>query len=116
MQARFECVRIQVSVQVGGTFTLAPTSTTRPTLFVAGGIGITCLSSMLGHLAELEAQASKCTDTTAAVLRCAAVAWCCSNLALMQQRRGLLQDISYAAVSDAHSGRAHTALWVHLGC
>jgi len=44
-------------VQVGGNFTLAPTSAeTRPALFVAGGIGITALSSMIGHLAELEAQ------------------------------------------------------------
>jgi hypothetical protein len=45
---------VQVGVEVGGSFTLSPSSTTRPTLFVAGGIGITCLSSMLGHLVELE--------------------------------------------------------------
>lgn len=47
---------VQVEVQIGGTFTLAPTSAERPSLFVAGGIGITALSSMIGHLAELEAQ------------------------------------------------------------
>lgn len=45
---------MQVSVQVGGTFTLAPSSVHRPALFVAGGIGITCLSSMLGLLVDLE--------------------------------------------------------------
>lgn len=45
---------MQVGVQVGGTFTLAPSSVHRPALFVAGGIGITCLSSMLGHLVDLE--------------------------------------------------------------
>lgn len=47
---------MQVGVEVGGSFTLCPSSTTQPTLFVAGGIGITCLSSMLGHLVELEQQ------------------------------------------------------------
>jgi hypothetical protein len=50
---------VQVDVEVGGSFTLSPSSTTRPTLFVAGGIGITCLSSMLGHLVELEQQAGQ---------------------------------------------------------
>jgi ferredoxin-NADP reductase len=44
----------QVGVQVGGTFTLAQSSEHRPALFVAGGIGITCLSSMLGHLVDME--------------------------------------------------------------
>lgn len=45
--------RAQVAVRTGGTFTLAPDSHMRPCLFIAGGIGITALSSMILHLAEL---------------------------------------------------------------
>uniref|UniRef100_A0A383VK06 FAD-binding FR-type domain-containing protein n=1 Tax=Tetradesmus obliquus TaxID=3088 RepID=A0A383VK06_TETOB len=46
----------QVSVAVGGSFTLQPDSCSKPCLFVAGGIGITALSSMLGSLVEQQQQ------------------------------------------------------------
>lgn len=43
----------QVEVRVGGDFVLQPDSlTTQASLFIAGGIGITALASMIGHIAE----------------------------------------------------------------
>jgi hypothetical protein len=50
------CNLLQVSVAVGGTFTLLQDSYRRPCLFVAGGIGITALSSMLASIVEQQQQ------------------------------------------------------------
>jgi ferredoxin-NADP reductase len=47
---------VQVSVAVGGSFTLSQDSCSKPCLFVAGGIGITALSSMLASLMEQQQQ------------------------------------------------------------
>jgi hypothetical protein len=47
---------MQVSVAVGGSFTLCQDSYSKPCLFVAGGIGITALSSMLASLVEQQQQ------------------------------------------------------------
>lgn len=55
------CSCWQVLVKVGGSFTLAQNSSQKPSLFVAGGIGITALSSMIADLVEqqqAEAQAA----------------------------------------------------------
>ncbi|WIA32145.1 hypothetical protein OEZ86_002995 [Tetradesmus obliquus] len=46
----------QVSVAVGGSFTLTAESSSKPCLFVAGGIGITALFSMLGSVVEQQQQ------------------------------------------------------------
>ena len=43
---------VQVKVQVGGEFALTPADIERPLLFIAGGIGITPLMSMLSHYVE----------------------------------------------------------------
>lgn len=45
-----------MSVQVGGSFVLEPSSSSGACLFVAGGIGITALSSMVLSLVEQQQQ------------------------------------------------------------
>jgi hypothetical protein len=47
---------LQMSVAVGGSFTLSQDSYSKPCLFVAGGIGVTALSSMLASLVEQKQQ------------------------------------------------------------
>lgn len=42
-----------VGVRVGGTFQLSPSLPTRPTLLLAGGIGVTPLASMFLHIADI---------------------------------------------------------------
>eukprot|EP00878_Enallax_costatus_P014725 GHUV01015407.1.p1 GENE.GHUV01015407.1~~GHUV01015407.1.p1 ORF type:complete len:203 (+),score=46.60 GHUV01015407.1:571-1179(+) len=48
----------EVFVKVGGDFTLQPESSTQPSLFVAGGIGITALSSMIAVLVQQQKELS----------------------------------------------------------
>jgi ferredoxin-NADP reductase len=43
---------MKVWVQVGGQFFLSDADLGRPLLFIAGGIGITPIASMLGHCAD----------------------------------------------------------------
>ncbi|BDA42723.1 Oxidoreductase NAD-binding domain-containing protein 1 [Coccomyxa sp. Obi] len=45
----------KVKLQVGGDFFLSPTDLGHPLLFIAGGIGITPIASMLAYLADHEA-------------------------------------------------------------
>jgi hypothetical protein len=47
---------VQVSVVVGGSFTLCQDSYRKPCLFVVGGIGITALASMLASVVEQQQQ------------------------------------------------------------
>jgi ferredoxin-NADP reductase len=44
---------VQVQVQVGGDFLLTHADMQRPLLFLAGGIGITPMMSMLLHYVEM---------------------------------------------------------------
>ena len=54
---RIDCLQASVGkrvhVKVGGAFTLADTDVQRPLLFVAGGIGVNPLFSMLSHAVYL---------------------------------------------------------------
>ena len=43
---------MKVSVQVGGEFILSEEDLQHPVLFIAGGIGITPIASMVAHYAD----------------------------------------------------------------
>ena len=43
---------VRVKVQVGGEFVLTAADLEQPLLFIAGGIGITPLMSMISHYVE----------------------------------------------------------------
>ena len=51
---------VRVKVQVGGEYVLATADLGRPLLFIAGGIGITPLMSMITYYVEKVCRLNKC--------------------------------------------------------